>query len=97
MCLRFVVIILILCLIFISLIALHILITYLSNLLIEGQSLEIINELSLYIINLLIQEKVTSQKTMSELKQLLGTSDHKSLTDLTKVRISVIVYFINTQ
>lgn len=52
---------------------------------IEGQSPEMINELSLYVLQILIQEKVASEKTKKELKQLLGTDDQKILKDLIQV------------
>ena len=44
-----------------------------------------INELSVYVLRLLIQEKVVSLKTTKELKQLLGTADQKSLKELIQV------------
>lgn len=46
-----------------------------------------INDLSMYVLRLLIEEKVVSQKAMKELKQLLGTTDNGSLRDITQVRI----------
>lgn len=53
----------------------------------EGQPLEMVNELSVYILKMLIQEKVVTQKTMKEIKQLLGTTDQKSIRELTHVKI----------
>ncbi|KAJ8682588.1 hypothetical protein QAD02_018380 [Eretmocerus hayati] len=51
----------------------------------DGQPVEIIDELSLYVLQLVIQEKVASQKTMKELKQLLGAADQKTLKDIIQV------------
>lgn len=59
----------------------------------EGQPSEVINELSVYILRLVIQEKVVSQKTMNELRQLLGTADQKSIKDIIQVKINVIRKF----
>lgn len=53
----------------------------------EGQPLDIINELSMYVLKLLIQEKIVSQKTMIELKQVLGIADQQSSKHILEVNI----------
>ncbi|XP_058808781.1 activating signal cointegrator 1 complex subunit 3 [Phymastichus coffea] len=50
-----------------------------------GQGVEVINEISVYVLKLLIQEKVVSHKTTKELKQLLGTVDQNCINNLTQI------------
>ena len=52
----------------------------------EGQPLEMINDVSLYVMKLLIPEKIVSQGTKRELKQFLGDVSPKFVNDLMQVR-----------